>query len=153
MNSSQEMASPVCFHRLYINSLRGSFLRSQIYTPKIARPFHLFPLTRPVRPQTIVPTFPILPLALPQSVVSQAPKASIVQFLSNKVWQATHRSHNTQSSRARDPFRPPRPPKGPWQQLKDRIEAVPSNVIFWSVLVLNGIVFGAWQFGWAKYVS
>lgn len=145
------MASPVCFHRLCAASLRGIHLRSQVPIPKLARSFPLLTLTRLTRSQT---TFALRPLNSPQPAASQHPAPSIVQFLSNRVWQATHRSRSSQvSSRRGGSFRSPPPPRGPWQQFKERIESVPSNVIFWGILVFNGVVFGAWQFAWAKYVS
>ena len=152
------MASPVYFHRLYTNSLRGLFLRSHVCTPKLAQKSPILALVKLARPQTTstITASAFRPSTLSHSVESRPPTSSVLQFLSNKVWQATHRSRISpvaQSSRSRNPFRPPRPPRGPWQQFKDRIEAIPSNVIFWGILVLNGLVFAAWRFGWAQYVS
>lgn len=142
------MASPVSFHRLCTASLKGIHLRSQFSNPKLARTFPLLTLTRLTRSQT---TFALRPLSSPSPVAFQHPAPSIVQFLSNKVWHATHRSRRLQSSGTGGSYRPP--PRGPWQQFKERVDALPSNVIFWGVLVFNGVVFGAWQFAWAKYVS
>jgi rhomboid-like protein len=78
------------------------------------------------------------------------PQPSIVQFALSKAWGATHRSRIAASGR-RNSWTPP-PPQGPWQQFIRWLDSIPSNVIFWGVLGVNGAVFCAWQLATAIYV-
>ena len=97
------------------------------------------------------------PIATPSrtftaSLTEQSRPPSLVKFLSSKFLQATHRSRTVSSSRSRNPFTPPPNPQGPWQRFIRWIESIPSKVIFWGVLVINGAVFGSWQLATALYV-
>lgn len=74
---------------------------------------------------------------------------SILQFLSSRLAQATHRS-GIRGGRAGGGFGGG--PQGPWQRLRARINAIPSNYIFWGIIGLNGLVFVSWNLAWAKYV-
>ncbi len=79
---------------------------------------------------------------------------SIFKFVADRIARATHRSGINRSSGGggygggynNDP-------NGPWQRLRNRINAIPGGVIFWGIIGLNGLVFASWNFAWAKYVS
>lgn len=74
---------------------------------------------------------------------------SILQFISSNVWKATHRTGGTSfAAKFGNPT-----PRGPWQKLRDAINRIPNNVIFWGIMVLNGCVFVAWQYANAVFVS
>ncbi|EIW62087.1 uncharacterized protein TRAVEDRAFT_163861 [Trametes versicolor FP-101664 SS1] len=75
---------------------------------------------------------------------------SILQFLSSRLAQATHRS-GIRRGRAGGSYGGG--PEGPWQRLRARINAIPSNYIFWGIIGLNGLVFVSWNLAWAKYQS
>ncbi len=75
---------------------------------------------------------------------------SILQFLSSRLAQATHRSV-IRGGRAGGSYGGG--PQGPWQRLRARINAIPSNYIFWGIIGLNGLVFASWNLAWIKYVS
>lgn len=152
-----EMGNPILLHRACTASLRDLSHHCQL---SVSKPIQPWPLTRLfVRPQTTNWHPTLRPLSYTQSLPSHQPTpSSVTQFLSNKVWQATHRSRIPRapslSGRARNSDRPPSPPpRGPWQQLKEWINTIPSDAIFWGILGLNGVVFCAWQFAWANYVS
>lgn len=85
-------------------------------------------------------------LRTPPSVL---PERSILQFLSSRISQATHRSG---VRRGRSGGSYGGGPQGPWQRLRARINSIPSNVIFWGIIGLNGIVFVSWNLAWIKYV-
>ncbi|OJT13556.1 hypothetical protein TRAPUB_9910 [Trametes pubescens] len=75
---------------------------------------------------------------------------SILQFLSSRLAQATHRSV-IRGGRAGGSYGGG--PQGPWQRLRARINAIPSNYIFWGIIGLNGLVFASWNLAWMKYGS
>lgn len=78
---------------------------------------------------------------------------SVVQFLSNNICRATHRSRTVNSSRARNFYSPPPPnSQGPWRRFVTWLDSIPHNVLFWGVLVINGAVFVAWRAATALYV-
>ena len=63
---------------------------------------------------------------------------------------ATHRGW---TSGGRGSFNAPRPPRfGFWQQISQRINRIPSNVIFWGILGINGVIFALWQVANTQYV-
>ena len=77
-------------------------------------------------------------------------QSSIVQFLGSRAWRATHRD-SPPSSRSRNSWTPP-PPQGPWQRFIRWLNSIPSNVILWGVLGVNGVIFVAWQYAKAALV-
>lgn len=80
--------------------------------------------------------------------------SSILQFVSNKVRNATHRSRvsrtppGSRQSLQRGPGRPQG--GGGWQNFRERLDALPTGVILWGVLGINGAVFAAWQYTYLK---
>ena len=98
--------------------------------------------------QSVTQSRPPLPLPLPQLSLPKPP--SILQFISSRTWSATHRSGSA-SSRARNPFQPPRP-RSFWQRFRDAVNAIPYKVVFWGVLVINGVVYASWNYAYAAYV-
>lgn len=82
--------------------------------------------------------------------------SSILQFVSNKVRNATHRSRvsrtppGSRQSLQRGPGRPQG--GGGWQNFRERLDALPTGVILWGVLGINGAVFAAWQYTYLKAV-
>ena len=92
---------------------------------------------------------------LPLTVLRTPPPSqeqSIFKFVASSIARATHRSGiNRGSSGGYRGYNSG--PNGPWQRLRDRINAIPNNVIFWGIIGLNGLVFASWNFAWAKYVS
>ncbi|KIP12854.1 hypothetical protein PHLGIDRAFT_97577 [Phlebiopsis gigantea 11061_1 CR5-6] len=87
------------------------------------------------------------------SFTEQSRPPSLVQFLASRFLQATHRSGAVSSSRSRSPFTPPPDPQGPWRRFIRWLDSLPSNAIFWGVLVINGAVFASWQLATALYQS
>ncbi|KAI0637835.1 hypothetical protein C8Q77DRAFT_1166074 [Trametes polyzona] len=81
---------------------------------------------------------------------SELRQQSVWHFLSSRISQATHRSG---ISRGRSGGGYGGGPQGPWQRLRARINAIPSNYIFWGIIGLNGVVFATWQLAWVKYQS
>lgn len=79
------------------------------------------------------------------------PSESVLSFVPNKVWNATHRSRIPPSHGRPNPFNQP-PRYGFWQRLRERLDSVPTEVILYGILVLNGLVFGAWQLAWSNWV-
>lgn len=153
----KEMASSIFFQRGCAGSLRGLSIHARMCasnptrfgnTVQTSRLGLLPALTTPTRAQT-TQVFRCTSPAPPQ--ISNPPTPSVLQFVSNKIWRATHRSRTPQRS-SRSPFTPPPRPRGLWQQIKDRIDSLPSNGIFWGIMALNGIVFCLWQFARAKWV-
>ncbi|KDQ64808.1 hypothetical protein JAAARDRAFT_238415 [Jaapia argillacea MUCL 33604] len=65
---------------------------------------------------------------------------SILQFVKNDIWKATHRS--TRSGFTGGSSKPPRPPPR-WQLW---INSIPQPIVLWGILVVNGIVFLGWQY-------
>ena len=93
---------------------------------------------------------PLARLWIPPSVSQE--QSSIVKFVAARLLRATHRSGI--NNRSRGGYRGyGGGPGGPWQRLRDRINAIPGNVLFWGIIGLNGIVFVSWNLAWAKYVS
>lgn len=86
--------------------------------------------------------------------VSLAPKGeSVWQFVSNRIVRATHRSGINRESGGGYGYGGGGGSRGPWQQFRDRLNAIPNNVIFWGIMGLNGLVFISWNFASIKYVS
>ena len=80
------------------------------------------------------------------------PSSGILQMFSpSRNWNATHRGS---TSGARGSFNAPRPPRfGFWQRISQKINRIPSNVIFWGIFGINGAVFALWQVANTQYVS
>ena len=80
------------------------------------------------------------------------PSSGILQIFSpSRSWNATHRGW---TSGSRGSFNAPRPPRfGFWQQISQRINKIPSNVIFWGIFGINGAIFVLWQVATTQYVS
>ena len=80
------------------------------------------------------------------------PTSGVLQMFSpSRSWNATHRGWN---SAGRGSFNAPKPPRfGFWQQISQRINRIPSNVIFWGIFGINGAVFILWQVANTQYVS
>lgn len=72
------------------------------------------------------------------------PSSGILQMFSpSHRLNATHRGW---TSGGRSPFNAPRPPRfGFWQQISQRINRLPSDLIFWGIFGINGVVFVLWQ--------
>ena len=87
-----------------------------------------------------------------RSFCASTPYFTHLQFASNQVWRATHRS-GIGRRLGNNGYNGGRGPQGPWQRIKDRINAIPSSFIFWGIIGLNGVVFVSWNLAWAKYVS
>ena len=69
----------------------------------------------------------------------------------SRPWNATHRGW---TSGPHGSFNAPRRPRfGFWQQISQRINRIPSGVIFWGTLGINGAVFALWQVANTQYVS
>ncbi|KAJ3521380.1 hypothetical protein NM688_g9023 [Phlebia brevispora] len=102
--------------------------------------------TKFTRPSAITQALTKSRLLSQSSVAPKSP--SILQFISSSVWRATHRSGGS----SRNGFRPPRP-RGPWQRFRDAFNSIPNNVIFWSIMVINGCVYMSWQFAHAQYTG
>lgn len=98
-------------------------------------------------------SFSIVPLTHTLHELRTSPSTlreqSVLQFLSSRLAQATHRS-GIRGGRAGGGYGGG--PQGPWQRLRARINAIPSNYIFWGIIGLNGLVFVSWNLAWAKYV-
>ncbi|KAI0650046.1 hypothetical protein C8Q79DRAFT_363814 [Trametes meyenii] len=77
-------------------------------------------------------------------------ESPVWQFLSSRISQATHRSG---ISRGRVSGGYGGGPQGPWQRFRARINAIPSDYIFWGIIGLNGVVFASWKLAWVKYQS
>ena len=80
------------------------------------------------------------------------PSSAVLQMFSpSRSWNATHRGW---TSGGRGSFNSPRPPPfGFWQKISQRINRIPSNVIFWGIFGINGVVFVLWQVANTQYVS
>lgn len=80
------------------------------------------------------------------------PSSGILQISSpSRSWNATHRGW---TSGARSSFNAPRPPRlGFWQKISQRINRIPSGVVFWGIFGINGAVFALWQVANTQYVS
>ncbi|PIL36792.1 hypothetical protein GSI_00482 [Ganoderma sinense ZZ0214-1] len=94
------------------------------------------------------PVLPLTVLRTPPTLQEQ----SIFKFVARSIARATHRSGiNRGSSGGYGGYN--RGPNGPWQRLRNRLNAIPNNVIFWGIMGLNGLVFASWNLAWAKYQS
>lgn len=80
------------------------------------------------------------------------PASGVLQMFSpSRSWNATHRGW---TSGGRGSFNAPRPPRfGFWQKISQRINGIPSNVVFWGIFGINGAVFVLWQVAVTQYVS
>jgi len=80
------------------------------------------------------------------------PSSGILQMFSpSHRLNATHRSG---TSGGRSSFNAPRPPRfGFWQQISQRINRLPSDLIFWGIFGINGVVFVLWQIANTQWVS
>ncbi|RPD61898.1 hypothetical protein L226DRAFT_613256 [Lentinus tigrinus ALCF2SS1-7] len=78
---------------------------------------------------------------------------SIWQFVINRVSRATHRSGINRDSGGGYGYGGGGGSRGPWQRFRQRIDAIPNNVIFWGIMGLNGLVFVSWNLAWIKYQS
>lgn len=80
------------------------------------------------------------------------PPSLFPQLLSpSRNWNATHPGW---TSRGHSSFNAPRPPRfGFWQQLSQRINRLPSNLVFWGIFGINGAVFLLWQVAATQWVS
>lgn len=93
------------------------------------------------------------PLRLPQPPTFVSGEQSIWKFVSSKINRATHRSGINRNSGPRGGHGGGGGgSRGPWDNLRDRINSIPQNVIFWGIMGLNGIVFVSWNLAWMKYV-
>ncbi|KAI0356608.1 hypothetical protein OH77DRAFT_1423549 [Trametes cingulata] len=81
---------------------------------------------------------------------SALPGQSVWQFVASRIRQATHRSGVTRRTTGGGYGGGP---QGPWQRFRARINAVPSNYIFWGIIGLNGLVFVSWQVASITYQS
>ena len=80
------------------------------------------------------------------------PTSGVLQMFSpSHSWNATHRGW---TSAGRGSFNAPKPPRfGFWQKISQRINRIPSDVVFWGIFGINGAVFMLWQVANAQYVS
>lgn len=80
------------------------------------------------------------------------PASGVLQMFSpSRSWNATHRGW---ASGGRGSFNAPRPPRlGFWQKFSQRINGIPSNLVFWGIFGINGAVFALWQVATTQYVS
>ena len=80
------------------------------------------------------------------------PPSLVLKMLSpSRSWNATHRGW---TSRGRSSFNAPRPPRFRfWQQISQRINRLPSDLIFWGIFGINGAVFLLWQVANTQWVS
>ena len=80
------------------------------------------------------------------------PSSGLLQIFSpSRSWNATHRGW---TSGSRGSFNAPRPPRfGFWQQISQRINRIPSNLIFWGIFGINGAIFVLWQVASTQFVS
>lgn len=69
----------------------------------------------------------------------------------SRIWSATHR-RVAQWGRARPPTPPPRP-NSFWRQIARKINAIPTNIIFWGIFAINGTVFILWNVAITQYVG
>lgn len=93
------------------------------------------------------------PLRLPQPPTFVSGEQSIWKFVSSKINRATHRSGINRNSGPRGGHGGGGGGShGPWDNLRDRVNSIPQNVIFWGIMGLNGIVFVSWNLAWMKYV-
>ncbi|KAH9853736.1 hypothetical protein C2E23DRAFT_727964 [Lenzites betulinus] len=104
--------------------------------------------TTPPTLNTLSATRTVHTLRVPPPALRQQ---SVWHFLSSRLAQATHRSGISRGA-------PPGGgygggPHGPWQRFRARINAIPSNYIFWGIIGLNGVVFATWNLAWVKYKS
>jgi len=78
------------------------------------------------------------------------PASGVLQMFSpSRSWNATHRDW---TSGRRGSFNAPRPPRfGFWRQISQRINRIPSNVVFWGIFGINGAVFALWQVANTQY--
>ncbi len=93
------------------------------------------------------------PVRLLQANSPASTKQSIWQFVSSKVSAATHRDRISRGSSGGYSYGGGGGSRGPWQRFRDRIDALPNNVLFWGIMGLNGLVFASWNLAWIKYVS
>ncbi|TBU32095.1 rhomboid-domain-containing protein [Dichomitus squalens] len=92
------------------------------------------------------------PLTLLRTPPSVSQGYSVLRFVAGTLLRATHRSGLNRSSRGGSGGYGGGP-NGPWQRFRDRLNAIPGNVLFWGIIGLNGVVFVSWQWAWAKYKS
>lgn len=93
---------------------------------------------------------PLTALRTPQ--FSQEPPT--FKFVADRIAHATHRSGINRSRGSGGGYGGHNSgPNGPWQRLRNHINAIPGGVVFWGIIGLNGLVFASWNFAWAKYVS
>ncbi|RDX53167.1 hypothetical protein OH76DRAFT_1376444 [Lentinus brumalis] len=93
------------------------------------------------------------PVRLVQANSPASTKQSIRQFVSSKVSAATHRDGISRRSSGGYSYGGGGGSRGPWQRFRDRIDAIPNNVLFWGIMGLNGLVFASWNLAWIKYQS
>ena len=80
------------------------------------------------------------------------PTSGVLQMFSpSRSWNATHRG---QTSAGHGSFNAPKPPRfGFWQRISQRINRIPSGVVFWGIFGINGAIFALWQVANTQYVS
>ena len=80
------------------------------------------------------------------------PASGVLQMFSpSRSWNATHRGR---TSAGHGSFNAPKPPRfGFWQRISQRINRIPSGVVFWGIFGINGAVFALWQVANTQYVS
>lgn len=83
--------------------------------------------------------------------------SSLLQFVSNGFRSETHRYGRqrlaSQYGRVRPPMPEGRPQGGSsWRRFREQFDRVPQNVVLWSVLGLNGIIFLAWNIAETHWV-
>ena len=81
---------------------------------------------------------------------SASSTSSVLQFISSRISQATHRSGLKGFSRIRGSGHHYQPPKGPFRRV---IDSLPSGVIIWGILGINGLIFASWFVATANVVS
>ncbi|CCM02836.1 uncharacterized protein FIBRA_04948 [Fibroporia radiculosa] len=90
---------------------------------------------------------------------SQTRLSSVLQIVSSRVWQATHRSFRPSqvtASSSRPSLGGPPPPRrlqSLWQTFRRKLDSTPPEAIMWGVLALNGVVFVMWHLASIKYRS
>lgn len=84
------------------------------------------------------------------SALQPSSGAGIYKFVESKVWNATHRDTRIRprpgQSGSSGP-RPQQPRRPPW------LDSVPQDLIFYGIMVVNGVVFLMWQIAASQSVS
>ncbi|KAH9951792.1 hypothetical protein B0H21DRAFT_684670 [Amylocystis lapponica] len=84
---------------------------------------------------------------------SCAPQPTTLKFFSDRIWNATHRSRISRVPRHLAGHTTTKATEFFMERFRERLNAIPSTVLLWTVLGLNGVVYAMWSFAYAKYRS